>query len=231
MTLPVLSAGAAKGVVTALRPAFRESAGIDLDARFGAVGAMRANLLNGIPCDVLILTRTLIDDLTADGRLRPGSVASLGQVKTGLAVRSGDPAPDVSTHDSLRRSLLDAHEIYLPDPERSTGGIHFVKVLRSLGIYDQVAPCLRPYPNGATAMAQLAQSREPVAIGCTQLTEVLYTDGVELIATLPGELGLTTLYTAAVTATAAQPDQAQLLVTMLTSEFSRRIRQDGGFAL
>ena len=50
--------------------------------------------------------------------------------------------------------------MYLPDPERSTAGVHFVKVLRDLGIHDAVAARLRAFPNGAMAMRELGQLRE-----------------------------------------------------------------------
>lgn len=64
------------------------------------------------------------------------------------------------------------------------------KVLKKLGIFDDVQANLRPYPNGAVAMANMAQSTGDEAIGCTQLTEILYTQGVTLVGLLPKEFEL-----------------------------------------
>lgn len=49
MRLNVLSAGAARGVVTALGARFLADAGCEVDGTFGAVGAMKERLLAGRP--------------------------------------------------------------------------------------------------------------------------------------------------------------------------------------
>ena len=152
MELHVLSGGAAKGVVTAIESSFSLTTGATLRGTFGAVGVMQENLLAGAACDVLILTAALLDRLADSGHVIPASIAPLGRVKTGIAVRSGEPLPDVATSASLKATLLAARGIYFPDPQRATAGIHFVQVLTQLGIYEQVKAQLRPYPNGAVAM-------------------------------------------------------------------------------
>jgi molybdate transport system substrate-binding protein len=231
MRIAVLSAGAARSLVDALQPAFSAETSADIDGSFGAVGMMESRFRRGDACDVLILTDVLIRSLAAEGTVTAGSAAPLGIVRTGLAVRHGEPSPDVSTPGALRSSLLAARHLYLPDPGSSTAGAHFVKVLRQLGIYGEVVANLRPSPNGAAAMAQLAGSAEPGGIGCTQVTEILDADGLTLLGVLPGDLGLSTLYTAAVSASAAQPDLARQLVTLLTTSGTRQIREASGFEL
>ena len=52
----VLSGGAAKGLIGALRPAFAECCGADIEGTFGAVGVMKEKVLAGEACDVAILT-------------------------------------------------------------------------------------------------------------------------------------------------------------------------------
>ena len=60
-SLALLSAGAAKGLVLALQQRFTEASGAQLQATFGAVGAIREQWLAGAPCDVIILTEKQID--------------------------------------------------------------------------------------------------------------------------------------------------------------------------
>ena len=105
---------------------------------------------------------------------------------------------DVSSAASLKASVLASDGIYFPDPLRSTAGIHFASVLKRLGIDATVASRLRTFPNGATAMRELAASELSHPIGCTQITEINYTDGVRLVGALPDEYALTTAYVAAV---------------------------------
>ncbi|MGI9354977.1 MAG: substrate-binding domain-containing protein, partial [Rhizobiaceae bacterium] len=172
MGVKILSGGAVEGLVRALRSEFNQATGFELEGDFGAVGGMKERVLSGEPVDVIILTRSIVDDLAAKQFVAPDTVADVGLVETCIATRSGDPKPPVKSQEELRSALLAADAIYLPDPERSTGGIHFAGVLCKLGIEDDVRDHMRPFPNGMTAMAALATSPAKQPIGCTQVTEV-----------------------------------------------------------
>lgn len=229
MQLNVLSAGAAQGVVTALAEPFLRQTGYALECSFGAVGAMQEKLLSGAPADLIILTRALIDGLAADGKVLAKASADLGTVYTGVAVRSSDARPDISGASALRSALLAAGGIYFPDPHKATAGIHFARVLDSLGISAELAPRLRPHPNGATAMRAMAQASGERLIGCTQVTEINNTPGVALVGRLPQEFELGTVYAAGVCAGAASPDAAMRFVELLAGASSRALRTQAGF--
>lgn len=228
-TLHLLSAGAALGLVRDLQDRFTAETGATLQARFGAVGAMREALLAGEPCDVIILTEAMIQALGTEGRADAASRQPLGRVRTGVAVRAGDPHPAVATAAGLRDALQQAQALYFPDPLKATAGIHFAKVMRELGVHDALQPRFKPYPNGATAMRELAASSGPGQLGCTQVTEILYTPGVELVGLLPPEFELATLYTAAVTPQAADASLAQRFIALLSGADTRAVRMAGGF--
>ena len=229
MRLHVLSGGAAQGLVTALAGEFRTATGYEIDGTFGAVGAMKEKLLDGAPADVLILTRALIDELAAAGQVKPETRADLGRVRTGVAVRAGDPAPEVSSADGLRTALRGADRIYFPDPQRATAGIHFARVLEQLGIAAEVAARISTHPNGATAMRELAGASGTRPIGVTQITEILNTPGVTFVGLLPREFELATVYTAAVCARAAAPETAKRLVALLAGVAQGALRTRAGF--
>lgn len=229
MRLHVLSGGAAQGLVAALSGEFQATTGYAIDGTFGAVGAMKEKLLAGAPADVLILTRALIDELADAGHVEAGTRADLGHVRTGVAVRAGDPTPDVSTPEALRTTLRGAEAIFFPDPQRATAGIHFARVLETLGIAAEVVGRLRTHPNGATAMRELAKATGERPIGVTQITEILNTAGVTLVAPLPREFELATVYTAAVCTRAAAPEAAHRLVALLAAEGRRPLREQAGF--
>ena len=228
-SLHILSGGAAQGLVAQLQGRFFSEAGRAIEGTFGAVGLMRDKLLAGEPCDVIILTQALIDELMATGHVQSGSARPLGIVKTGVAVKTGEPQPRVDTPEELKAALLAARGIYFPDPVKATAGIHFMNVLKQLGIDTQVAARLRVFPNGATAMREMAQAKESGLIGCTQVTEILYTPGVRLVARLPQAFELATVYTAAVCSQTEQPQAAALLVDLLVSPQAAELRREGGF--
>lgn len=225
----LLSGGAAKGLVSALRARFLAQTGFGIEGSFNAVGMMKDLLLAGAACDVLILTDSLIAQLTASGHAVAGSARPLGIVKTGIAVKDGAAPPPLASVAQLKQALQSATEIYFPDPIKATAGIHFMNVLRQLGIDTELADRLRPYPNGAAAMQALSHSEETGALGCTQVTEIIFAPGVQLVDALPKEFELATVYTAAVSSRAAQPQAAAALIELLTSTEADALRSDGGF--
>jgi molybdate transport system substrate-binding protein len=228
-TLKVLSAGAAQGLVTGLAGAFETETGYAIDATFGAVGAMTEKLRGGASADAIILTRALIDELAAAGDVVASSARDLGRVRTGVAVRAGEPRPDVGTPDALAALLRGATGVYFPDPERATAGIHCARVIEALGLRETIAARVRTYPNGATAMRALAQAAEAGAIGITQITEINNTPGVTLVGPLPREFELATVYTAAVCTRVAAPDAAARFVALVAGDASRAVRDRAGF--
>ena len=228
-TLNLLSAGAALGLVKALQDGFTAETGATLNARFGAVGAMREAFFAGEPCDVILLTEAMIVALGEGGHADAAARAPLGRVRTGVAVRAGHPHPRVDTPEALRAALRAAYGLYFPDPEKATAGIHFANVMRQLGVHDTLAPRFKASPNGATAMRELAACTTPNPIGCTQVTEIRYTPGVELVDLLPPQFELATLYTAAPAAKAADRALAARFVALLTGADTKALRAQGGF--
>lgn len=226
----VLSGGAAAAVVKAVAPEFERATGTCIDGTFNAVGVMRDELLAGTPCDLLILTKPLIAQLIASGHVVAGSAQSLGLVKTGVAVPAGASHPPIGNRDELASALRSAPAIYFPDPDRATAGIHFMNVLKALGLDQQLASALRRFPNGATAMGELAKcGADARAIGCTQITEINYTDGVELVGALPLEFELATDYTLGICSNAENLENARLLAQLLVGSASEEVRRRGGF--
>lgn len=228
-TIRLLSGGAAQGLVDALRPSFTERTGFAVEGEFGAVGAMTAKLRGGAAPDLLILTEALIAELGGDGLAASSSARDVGRVETAIAVRQGSEAPAVGSAEELRRALEAADEIFLPDPQQATAGIHFAKVLDRLGIAAAVAPRLRPHPNGATAMRALASATSARPIGCTQVTEIVNTPGVELVAALPEGYGLATVYTAALCTRAPHRDRAAAFLELLCGAEAAEARRRAGF--
>jgi molybdate transport system substrate-binding protein len=227
-SLDILSGGAAQGLVGRLQPDFERQHDCRIGGSFGAVGLMKEKLIAGDPCDVLILSDALVRGLAAEGRVDAATVRPIGGVKTGVALKKGRPAVAIRNLDDLKALLGSAPAIYFPDPVKATAGIHFLKVLQALGLAGD-ASRLRTFPNGATAMAALAQAPEADAVGCTQVTEILITQGVQLTGLLPAPHELTTVYTAAVASDAREPDLARALVAALTAPEAARVRAECGF--
>jgi molybdate transport system substrate-binding protein len=226
--LHILSGGAAKGLVEAMQGGFSSATGCIIDATYSAVGAMRDALVAGAPCDIAILTETLIEALATEHRVDMSTATRLGAVPTAVAVRTGDPQPDVSTGETLRAALLASRALFVPDTDRSTAGIHVLRVLHMLGIDAQMQPRVRTFPNGATAMRELSQA-EAGGIGITQASEIIATAGVTLLGELPEGFRLAAIYTAAVCTNAREAALSRRFVALLGSAAAALARERAGF--
>lgn len=230
MKLHVLSGGAAQGLVNGLAAAFQAASGFEISASFGAIGAMKERLLAGSEADLVILSEAMVADFVHSGHLAEATEVNIGAVHTGIAVRDGDAVPNVGNAAALRGALRDADAIYFPDPKTATAGIHFTKVMRQLGVADELASRVRNYPNGHAAMTAMAVQCGGRAIGCTQVTEILGVPGVKLAALLPHEFELATVYTTAVAKRARHPEVAMRLARQLGGGEAAALRERLGFA-
>lgn len=226
--LRLLSAGAAQAVCEQVIAAFQRDTGHEVEANYGAVGAMKARMVGGEPVDVIILSAQLIQDLVSGGLVGVSSVTDIGKVGTGVAVRAGTALPEVRTREALRGNILAATTIVCPDPATATAGKIVMKLMERLGVASQVEDRMQFFPNGYAAMNWLAASSGSLEIGITQNTEILPNKGVTLVAPLPEEFQMKTVYTAGVAVRAAQPDLAREFVRRLTTaEFRPTLRAAG----
>jgi molybdate transport system substrate-binding protein len=229
LNLSILSGGAAFGLVDGIREHFQREHACGIAGEFGAVGLMKEKLLSGHDCDVIILSRKLIDELAQDQHVDPKSIRDLGIVSTGIGVKTGRTPGPVDTQEGLRQALLSAEKIMVPHMTQSTAGIHMKNVFTMLGILPQIENKIQEFPNGATAMKALAAAPEANAIGCTQITEIMYTPGVQAVGALPPGCELDTIYSVAIPTASKKTDQAWKLVDMVSSSEWDDFKNSNGF--
>ena len=125
-----------------LGPAFEKSTGHKLITTRGpSVGnspeAIPTRLGRGEDADVVIMDGVGVDLLDQRGLTRLGSRMPLAELFIGMVVRAGEPKPDISTMDSLRKTLLAAKSIAYSD---SSSGTYLSTVgFKKLGIADEIA--------------------------------------------------------------------------------------------
>ena len=224
----ILSAGAAKGLLQTIAANER----IELNGEFGAVGAIKERLLAGAPCDVIVLTAAMIDELATADVVDPASVTPLGRVHTGVSLLASTAPMQINSVATLRELCANASKIYFPDPVRATAGIHCLKVLTALGLVPSHEDRFATFPSGAIAMramADAADAGEIGAIGITQCSEILYTPGVQYAGALPEPYALSTVYTAAIIPGAQNAAEARQLLAALVAAANVGVVRDAGF--
>ena len=230
-TLHLLSAGAAQAVVGNIIAGYEHDTGHAVQAEFGAVGAMKARMLSGIPVDVIVLTAALIDELIASGDVVAGTRSDLGKVATGVAVRAGVSSPDVSSRSALRASILAASTVVCPDPAVATAGKIVTQMMERLDIAREMDARMQFFPNGKAAMTWLAASAGDRELGITQVSEILPIPGITYVGALPDEFQVKATYSVALPARAPRSDLARAFIARLSAPAARPMLAAAGFEI
>jgi molybdate transport system substrate-binding protein len=231
----VLTTGAAKAadvnvmisagffhVYSELGPAFEKATGHHLITTRGpSLGdspeAIPARLSRGEEADVAIMDGAGADFLIARNLIRADSKIPLAESFIGMVVRAGQPKPDISTVDALRKTLLDAKSIAYSD---SSSGTYLSTVgFKKLGIAEAVAGKSRKVrgpPTGEPVAAVIA--RGEAELGFQQVAELINVPGTDFVGTVPADVQPPTFFIGALTTNTRQPDAAIALLRFLSSE-------------
>jgi molybdate transport system substrate-binding protein len=225
--IKVLTSVALTSAFNELAPNFEQATGNKLNIGYSLTADIRKRILDGETADVIILSRPVMDELDKQQKFASGSVTNVAGTPVALAIRAGAPKPDISTVDTLKRTLLAAKSIVYADPAKGgVSGVYFAKVVDRLGIADQL--------KSKTILVPGAQAAEVVAkgegeIGVAQTSEIVPIAGAEVLGPLPGEFASTTVWTAGIGTTTKVPEAAKSFIQFLTGPVARPVFRAKGF--
>ena len=227
--LKVLSAFGMQSVMEDLGPKFERATGHKLAISFATGGATVKRAQDGETADVVIALRQGIDGLVKDGKAIADNVTVLARSGIVVIVRKGAPKPDISSPDTLKRTLLAAKSLSYVDPASGgASGIHFAKVLERLGIANEMqSKTVFPNPKTPAAVGVLVANGE-AEIGVHVMQELMSVAGIDLVGPLPGDLQNTIVFSAAIMTGAKDAAAAKALVDFLrTPESAKVIKAKG----
>jgi molybdate transport system substrate-binding protein len=214
--LKVISAGAVRGLIAEIIDDYSHQTGQKFDFTIGTTGQLRNIIASGQPADLIIVSMPLMGELEKTGKFMPGSRADLGRVGIGVTVRADSVAPDVSTPDALKATLVAAHSVAYTNPaEGGTSGIYFETVTQRLGVADAVQKKAVLTRGGREAAIEVAEGRADMAI--VFISEAVAVKGVKLAGALPPPLQDYSGYAAAIPANSTDAAAARAFITALTS--------------
>jgi molybdate transport system substrate-binding protein len=208
-------------VYSELGPKFEKATGHHLITTRGpSLGdspeAIPTRLARGEEADVVIMDGHGADMLDARKLSRPDSRINLAESFIGMVVKSGQPKPDISTTDGLRKTLLAAKSVAYSD---SSSGTYLSTVgFKKLGVAEEVAKKSRKVrgpPTGEPVAAVVA--RGDAEIGFQQVAELIHTPGADFVGTVPREIQPPTYFVGELTANTKQPDAGVVLLKFLSS--------------
>jgi len=208
-------------VYSELGPAYEKATGNHLITTRGpSLGdspeAIPTRLARGEEADVVIMDGHGADMLDKKQMTKPGSRINLAESFIGAVVRTGQPKPDISTTDGLRKALLAAKSVAYSD---SSSGTYLSTVgFKKLGVAEEVAKKSRKVrgpPSGEPVAAVIA--RGEAELGFQQVAELIHTPGVDFVGTVPAEIQPPTYFVGALPAKAKQAEAATALLRFLSS--------------
>jgi molybdate transport system substrate-binding protein len=189
----VYAAAAVKSPFVKLAEGYEKATGHTIVFVFDTAGATEQKFRADPSAALLVTTETLIADRVKSGILKDGTSRRLGATVAAFAVPPGSAKPDISTAAKLKAVLLAARGIAFSDPARgATVGTHFMKVIESLGIKDDVLRKGTTAPDGLETMRLVLDKK--VDLGVSQMSEIVQANRDALVGPFPGEFDLATTF-------------------------------------
>jgi molybdate transport system substrate-binding protein len=222
--LKVLCTNAMKAVISDLAPEFEPHIGAGIDFVWASTQMLCDRIAGGDRGDLAILTREVIDDLAAHGRVVPGSRVDLGRSFIGLAVRQGARKPPIDTGEAFQAALLGAASIACS--KTGISGIHFQALLDRLAIADAIRPKLKIPVPGDPVGEVVARGDAEIAV--QQISELILVRGIEIVGPLPTPFQKESVFSVGRMAEAVQEPGANALVQALTAASAREAYRRNG---
>jgi len=217
VSLIVLSSGGIMGAFNAISTDYEQRTGVRLVAEVApSMGATPQAIPNRLarqePADVVLMVGSALDKLIKNGDVDPKSRVDLGKSYIAMAVKHGEPKPDISTMEAFKQTLIDAKSIAYSD---SASGVYVSRVLfNQMHIGELMQTKSRMIP--ATPVGEVI-ARGEAQIGFQQLSELKPVEGIDIIGLIPDQAQQMTLYSGAVSSRSAHPEQARQLLEYLSS--------------
>jgi len=213
----VMTSGAFTAVYLELIPELELLTGKKMITAATSIGTGENSIPNrlkrGEVVDVVIVADAVLRGFIRDGLVLAESYTPVVRSGIGMAVCAGAPAPDISTVEALKRTLVQAKSIAY---SASVSGQYITTDLyQRLGIAEQVTSKSRLIGGGERVGAVIA--RGEAEIGFQQISELLPVAGIAHITPLPPEVQKVSVFSAGVAATATDSDLAYAVTKFLAS--------------
>jgi ABC-type glycerol-3-phosphate transport system substrate-binding protein len=175
------------------------------------------------PADIAIFPTTEMANHAAE--FRPGSQKDIGRVLFGVGMRSGEPAPNVATAESLKAALA-GKTVLINNPAASISG-RMVKAMLDGPGFESVKQ--DPQPNN-TALVLGVRPQDYAVIGVVP-EQIMAAPGVRTVGEVPASLGLKIDFSAGVLTKAANPELAASFLAYLVSPEAQGVWKAGGVAV
>lgn len=214
--LKVFVGGAMTETIEKIGAEFAKASGNKLEYVSDTTGSLQKRLQAGEKADVIVVTAAGLDALQKENRIAPGTRTTLVRALIGVAMQPSGTAPDLSSPDSFKASLLKARSVSYVNPAAGgTSGTYFEGLLKRMGIYDQMKGKI-VYRNQGSEVADAVAKRD-AEIGISFIAELAPNKGVKIAGPLPDAIQNPADYVAGVTTVSTNPEAARAFIRAMTN--------------
>jgi molybdate transport system substrate-binding protein len=213
----LISVGGVKLALDPIIADFTKATGHTVQYFAGSPAAVSQKLAAGEAYDVVVQSAPAMSELAKLNGIKPETRVAVARGGIGMAVAPNAAAPDLSTADAFKKTLLAAKSIGIGDPAVPNGsGIVIQRILGSSGIMDALKPKLK--------VVGLDPGQEMIAkgeleLGLMNASEVR--SFVKFAGPVPVPLQDYTNYEAALTAKASPESPARALLQTIANSAAR----------
>jgi molybdate transport system substrate-binding protein len=214
--IKVLYVGSLRSSFAELIPSFEKSSRHKVKAEAGAAGTMVDRIQKGEAVDVAIVTTAQIERLVTQGKIAPGTQVNIARSGMGLGARKGAAKADIGLLEAFKRTLGNAKSIGHTDPASgASSAIYAAQLLARLDIAADLKSKIKLFASNALLFEAVAKG--DVELGFGQMSEIVAAQGVDLVGPLPTPVQNYSRYSAAIPASAKEPDAGKAFISFLTS--------------
>jgi molybdate transport system substrate-binding protein len=226
-TVTSIAGGAPKPVFDRLGPVFTQRTGNVLNALYDSMSGIEKRIAAHEAFDVLVMPVPLIEAYVKAGTLRAEGHAALANIGLAVGVKAGAAIPNVATPEALRATLSAARCIVHAPPTATPSGAQSDKVIRDLGLADELKGRVAHKVGLAGGLAMMLSGE--AELGIFPKSEIATTPGLIVAGPLPPSLQLTITYGAGVTTASPSAQAAASFIRFLTEPDSQAVWHACGF--
>ncbi len=226
--LKIITSGAFAAALEVLLPLYREKHPVEVELSYGSsLGAAHdsipTRLANGERFDLYFMARSAFDQFSAQGLILEDSDVDLVESHIGATVRTEDPAPDISTADAFKETLLASKSVAHAG---SASGIYLsTEVFPALGIAEDMKKTARTI---LSERVGTVVARGDADLGFQQISEILPIAGVKVIGRLPEPYDWSFRFCVGIGAQSERVDAAKELMRFVASDEAAPIIRETG---
>jgi molybdate transport system substrate-binding protein len=222
--IKVIASVGVRAVLTDLAPAFERTSGHKLSIIYGTAVPLKRQIDGGETFDIVVLVPAMLDDLIKQNKVVAGTSTNVSRVGVGIAVKKGEPKPDISSADTLKKTMLAAKSIVYTKESQTSAVL--IPLMDRLGIVVEMTPkTILETSSSATAQNVASGKAE---LGFILISEILPVPGIELAGPLPAELQRYVVFTAGIGATSKDTAAARAFIDFLKAPVAAPVFKANG---